>query len=119
MCENYETYEMSVCVDCYMEHHHNDNPEHHAVMQSAMERELGGKNGHLSSGIIVEKPENYCLWDCGECYDCDDYNASTEQYEAEVENDGYEEFSWSPCDLCHTKLGGSRHGMTLFIEKTN
>ena len=117
MCENYDTYEMYVCVDCYMEHHHNDNPEHHAIMQSAMERELGDKSGHLSSGIIVDKPENDCHSDCGDCYDCDDYNASMEQYEAEVENDGYEEFSWSPCDVCRTKLGGSRHGMTLFIEK--
>lgn len=102
-----------------MEHNIGDNPEHCAVMHSAMERELGGKNGHLSSGIIIDKPENDCHSDCGECYDCDDYNNAMLQYEEELENDGYEEFSWSSCDLCRSVLGGSRHGMTLFIEKTN
>ena len=104
----------SVCVDCYMEHHHGDTGHN---IEKHIQRELDGKGGHLSSGIIVDKPENYCLWDCGECYDCDDYSNDMIRYEEEVENDGYEEFSWSECDLCRSSLGGSRHGMTLFIEK--
>lgn len=114
----YETYTMSVCADCYYEHNHADNPEHSAVMHSAMERELNGKNGHLSSGIIVEKPENDCTSHCGDCDECDEYEADMKQYEGEVENDGYEEFSLNGCDLCRSKLGGSRYGMTLFIENS-
>lgn len=25
-------------------------------------------------------------------------------------------FSWSPCELCLSSLGGSRHAVTLFVE---
>lgn len=32
-------------------------------------------------------------------------------------DDGEEEFSRNTCELCCSTLGGSRHGVTLFIKK--
>lgn len=36
---------------------------------------------------------------------------------SEDEEDGYREFSWSPCDCCHTPLGGSRYRFALWLEE--
>jgi hypothetical protein len=29
-----------------------------------------------------------------------------------------QEFSWSSCDVCNTRLGGSRHAVTYFAKET-
>ena len=52
-----------------------------------IQRELDGREGHFSTGV------------------------------APTEDDGEEEFSWNTCELCCSRLGGSRHGVTLFIKK--
>lgn len=114
MKNTHDALTFSVCVDCYMEHHHGDTGHN---IEKHIQRELDGKGGHLSGGIIVDKPDNECEDHCGDCDHCDDFDISMIEYDMEVENDGYEEFSWTACDLCRSPLGGSRHGMTLFIEK--
>ena len=73
-----ETIEYSVCVDCYMELAQGEG----ATIDHHIQRELGGREGHFSTG-----------------------------------DDGEEEFSWNTCELCCSRLGGSRHGVTLFIKE--
>jgi len=33
------------------------------------------------------------------------------------EGDGYDEFSWAPCDCCGSDLGGSRYRYALFLAR--
>lgn len=35
----------------------------------------------------------------------------------EDEYDGYDEFSWAPCDCCGSDLGGSRYRYALFLAR--
>lgn len=87
-CSEYETLEYSVCQDCLLELANGDGD--HDITPHVT-RELDGKKGHFSIGIAPS----------------DDDQDGT----------GYEEFSWTQCELCRSKLGGSRHGVTLFIEQ--
>lgn len=84
---SFETIEYSVCGDCLLEHANGDTG-HDIAPHIA--RELNGKTGHLSMGV---EPTEDDPTGAGEC-----------------------DFSWGACELCRCRLGGSRHGMTLFIK---
>lgn len=94
MSENseYETIEYSVCQDCLLFIANDDVPEDkdHAFYIAKINHELNGREGHFSCGV-----------------------APTEE---DTEGSGDEEFSHQDCELCRSGLGGSRHGVTLFIK---
>lgn len=49
---------------------------------------------------------------CGECMDIDGYDDAAKHREAWQTSDlpsGGEYFSWRPCGICGTRLGGNRH----------
>ena len=83
----YEMIEYSVCLDCLLEHANGDTGHD---IGPHIARELDGKAGHLSMGV--------------------------ESTDDDPEGTGELEFSWAACELCLSRLGGSRHGMTLFIK---
>lgn len=84
--------EYSVCQDCLLYIAHAGEELEDGTTEQigrAIERELDGKSGHFSVGVA--------------------------QTEDDPDGDGHEEFSHRDCELCRSKLGGSRHGVTLFI----
>ena len=81
-----ETIEYSVCIDCLHELANGDNSHD---IGPHVTRELDGRAGHFSIGV-----------------------SPTDE---DPEGTGHDEFSWSTCELCRSRLGGSRHGITLFI----
>lgn len=95
----YEAYEYSVCQDCLFYIAYGDIPSewegspalYLRGIAEDIEREVGERKGHFSTGVqqTVEDPDG----------------------------GGYEEFSWDSCELCRDTKGGSRHGVTLLIEK--
>lgn len=84
----YQTIEYSVCESCIMGIANDDGGD---TFHSDVERELDGKKGHFSMGVVMT--------------------------DEDPDGQGYEEFSWRDCELCHDGLGGCRWGATLFIEK--
>lgn len=90
---NYDTIEYSVCQDCLLFIANDDVPEDkdHAFFIEKINHELNGKEGHFSCGVVPT--------------------------EDDPDGDGHEEFSRHECELCRSGLGGSRHGVTLFIKK--
>lgn len=82
-----DTIEYSVCADCLQEIAYGDHESHDIT--DHVRAELNGRKGHFSVGI--EQTEHY------------------------PDGDGYVEFSYAACELCRSTLGGSRHGVTLFI----
>lgn len=78
--------EYSVCEDCLQAIAYGES-EHDITAD--IERELNGRAGHFSTGV--------------------------EQTEDDPDGTGDIEFSWRPCELCLSPLGGSRHGVTLLI----
>ena len=94
MSENngYETTEYSVCQDCLLFIANDDVPEDkdHAFYIDKINNELNGREGHFSCGV--------------------------EPTEDDPEGSGDEEFSRHECELCRSGLGGSRHGVTLFVK---
>jgi hypothetical protein len=89
---NYDTIEYSVCVDCLMYITYGDECDDSAgFIAGKVANELNGKEGHFSCGV--------------------------EPTEDDPAGTGDEEFSWQECELCRSTLGGSRHGVTLFIKK--
>lgn len=92
----FDVFEYSVCEDCLLYLANGDEPEDSEGdfsqrMADSIERELNGRNGTFSPGVrpTVDDPEGY----------------------------GFEEFSYSSCELCMSTLGGSRYGATLLVEK--
>lgn len=81
-----ETIEYYVCEDCMFAVAYDENS---AAIGAAIERELNGRSGHFSCGVPVTADD--------------------------PDGDGYDAFSWHECELCRSGLGGSRHGVTLFI----
>lgn len=87
---NQQTLEYSVCQDCLMFVAYGDEcDDSEGFVAKKIENELGGRQGHFSVGI--------------------------QPTEDDPEGTGYEEFSWSCCELCGSAQGGSRHGVTLFF----
>jgi hypothetical protein len=86
--------EYSVCEDCLLSiaHGHSDNMSgaDNAHLEARMKAELGDRKGHWVTGI--------------------------QPTEDDEEGTGYDEFSWSDCELCNSSLGGSRHGVSLLLE---
>lgn len=90
----YETIEYSVCEDCLHYLANDDAPVEgpdHAFFAEKIAGELRGREGHFSLGV--------------------------EQTDGDPEGYGYYEFSWRDCELCRSPLGGSRHGVTLFVKE--
>ena len=94
----FDVFEYSVCQDCLLYLANGDVPEDSdddfgRHMAASIERELNGRKGTFSPGVqpTVDDPEGY----------------------------GFEEFSYSSCELCNSTPGGSRHGATLLVEKEN
>jgi hypothetical protein len=88
----YDTIEYSVCEDCVQFLANDEVPDGkaHDFYFEAVSHQLGGRTGHFSMGI--------------------------DPTEDDPEGAGYDEFSWHECELCRSSLGGSRHGVTLFVE---
>lgn len=97
----YEAIEYSVCEDCLFHIAYGDIPDHWEGlpemylqgMAEDIDREVGGRKGHFCTGVRPTEEDPY--------------------------GTGHEEFSWSSCELCRDTKGGSRHGVTLLIEKEN
>lgn len=88
----FDTIEYSVCEDClyyvaYGGEELEDGKTEH--IGEAIKRELNGRAGHFNTGV-----------------------APTED---DPDGTGYEEFSWHECELCRSRLGGARYGVTLLI----
>lgn len=89
-----DSVEYSVCVDCLLFIAYDEVPEDalgrgDKRMHDAVQRELGGRTGHFVAGIAPTE---------------DDPDGAGDQC-----------FSWHPCELCCSTLGGSRHGVTLLL----
>ncbi len=84
--------EYSVCQDCFLYVATDEDIADYDAAEAAVERELNGRTGHFSPGV--------------------------ESTEDDPAGSGYEEFSSQECELCHSTLGGSRHGVTLLITES-
>lgn len=84
-----------VCVDCYYAHHGlSDCGE----VQPQSEPLALLSDADVTAGLFYEQ------------HDCD----SPEQCSGECE---VQEFSWSRCEGCGSRLGGSRHALTVWYEE--
>lgn len=91
---SFETIEYSVCEDCLMFLAYGGEELEDGTTQNiseAITRELNGRSGGFHTGV--------------------------EPTEEDPDGTGYEEFSWSECELCRSSLGGSRHGATLLLQE--
>lgn len=84
----FEAIEYSVCEDCLFAVAYGDNGHD---IGAHIERELNGRDGHFCIGV--------------------------EATDDDPDGSGFDEFSWHDCELCRSGLGGSRHGVTLLLEK--
>lgn len=89
-----DSIQYSVCEDCYttVEQGYSDHTTEadDKQLEEQMKAELGDRKGHWVSGV--------------------------EPCESDPHGSGYVEFNGKPCELCRSKLAGSRHGVTLLIE---
>lgn len=94
------------CTDCYFaavndDYNNIESAEHEQEVRAAIERV-----GDITPGLDYSQHADDCdvtrdylegvASDCPEC-DCDQIS-----------------FSWSPCEICLSPLGGSRHAFTLW-----
>lgn len=86
----FEAIEYSVCEDCLLAIAHDESCHD---IGAHVERELNGRYGHFCVGVEATEEDPY--------------------------GNGYDEFSWSDCELCRSDLGGSRYGVTLLIREAN
>lgn len=82
-------------------------------------------NGEVSPDRPTDQPEPLCLVDRPDrvtlgmtledhAEDCPNRQAGECVDECECED---RDFSWSPCDLCGSHLGGSRHAFTWWVSE--
>lgn len=90
-----------ICTDCLILHANGDYPDFldvgvDRVLEVKAQRGIEG--GHLTLGMMKDEHEcDYEVdWSAGHC-ECEDRS-----------------FSWSACDACLTRLGGSRHAATYW-----
>lgn len=72
------------------------------------------REGLRGSGSIAPGFTSIC-GDCRDRYDfCCEHSANAAWEAGEIEEEG--SFSWTPCDLCGSHLGGDRHAAHFFID---
>ena len=84
----------TTCGDCYMYAHYGDETFGDDTTPD-MRRDIVGAFDKLGDAIIGDAHNDDCRSDTGDCT-C---------YETH--------FSWAPCDLCGSTLGGDRHDVTI------
>ena len=138
MCNDLEFIEYYVCQDCLMYIAYDDvnhENETHASMRKHVDREKQGNRAYFAAGPLRRFMVTYEWDDFTEEMEyiakdkedarkqlADDMETSQYPYEIvdiEETTENYEsdEFSWRPCDLCQSQLGGSRHAVTLVINQ--
>jgi len=99
MTTRIDTTELSICSDCYMYHHNGDDGFSDYVTPE-MQRDI--KLGFDKLGNILMS-DHLCPHgdDCDHAWDW----GCVCNYETY--------FSWSPCDICESRLGGDRHDVDI------
>ena len=92
---NNEIRELSICTDCYMFQHFGDDSLTGYVTPD-MERDIKQGRDKLGDVIIGDRHNDDCEYECDWQCDCFDPH-----------------FSWSPCDMCDSQLGGNRHDVNI------
>ena len=95
MTTRIDTTELSICSDCYM-YHHNGDDSFSDYVTPEMQRDI--KLGFDKLGNILMSDHHGD--DCDAIYILEAYRYETY-------------FSWSPCDICESHLGGDRHDVDI------
>ena len=86
----------SICTDCYMFNHYGDDSFSDHVTPD-MNRDIKREFDKLGNVSLDDHHGDYCtrVIDGGDC-NCSETH-----------------FSWAPCDICRSPLGGDRHDVDI------
>lgn len=129
-----------VCDDCMIAHANGDYPEldtEEETKQRADEIDAGFASfkGYLACDDFDDSDPNsvqYECHECGHCHNQDEFevvveNEGTDDQESfrkcpecssfntSLRDNGRDEFSWSACDCCGSRLGGARTRMAELV----
>jgi hypothetical protein len=96
-CTTKSVTEASTCTDCYMYSHYGDESFSDYVTPE-MEKDIRQGFDKLGEVLIGDHHGEYCTGDYGSCM-CHETH-----------------FSWSPCDVCGSNLGGVRHDVDIVMK---
>lgn len=110
-----------VCTDCYFAHHYGVTEIERTDDDGATVTEwFVGDSDTPADRKPLGKLDGYEIAD-NTCSDhtwpvTDDDGDIVEMCECGNEDSGQETFSWSPCEGCGSRLGGSRERLALFLS---
>ena len=88
----------SICTPCYMYAHYGDET-FGSDETPDMRRDIVAGFETLGDAIIGDAHNDECSSDTGDCTCYEPY------------------FSWAPCDICNSTLGGDRHDVTIVSRR--
>lgn len=91
------------CTDCFVLLVNGDMPGHMS------EEEVNEWHARYVKGIGDTEVTPGMLAEYHEC--ANDNGDRPEECDCETRT-----FSWSPCDICHSNLGGTRHAITWWVK---
>ena len=93
----------SICTDCYMYSHYKDESLGDHVTPE-MESDI--RQGFDKLGNVHIADHHHTLTSCFDPFECTGEDCTCSETR----------FSWSPCEICGSNLGGDRHYVDI-IEK--
>ena len=97
------------CTDCIMWLANGEPPtdmseSELAAWRAAMDEHIG--DSELTLGMLASEHDDSCPVKIADSYDAvDECYCDTRS------------FSWSPCDVCGSNLGGERHAVTYWVKR--